>query len=477
MHQNNPIIAELNYSSLRQLELKLKIYKDGYITVSDFISLQELDNDIHLYKDKEKNTRGIMCKVENNTKVPILPETLARSYISYLHFHPENSHLSKQQIKRKINQDYHLINADEIIDRITKGCPFCSYAIVYRKPKHLFLQNDIPNMPRIAWYIDFFGSVTKSKGHKNIALACDPFTGYTIIKGIKNRSAKNIQEFILSSIICPFGIFRILIADNELSMDNSTNFQEFLDKYCISKRVTAVHTHHSLGIAERRISIAKTSIRNLTRQTNNEWSDIIGIINSSINKTVQSYGVSAEKAMFGAELDNFYKPLLFDFDSQSPEEYYENIKRITKEARSVLKRNKDRKAKENFAYVNRKTKERSFVNNQLAEYANLRLEANKGIKIKNVPCQIIETTKSTAYVKDLLTGNLSKQHYSNLNVLSHDEDVILPENWDLEIQRQFNNENRESARLTNDIANSASRTSQNEGGSQQSSYESANESP
>ena len=240
--------------------------------------------------------------------------------------------------------------------------------------------------------------------------------------------------------------------------------------------MTAVHTHHSLGIAERRISIAKTSIRNLTRQTNNEWSDIIGIINSSINKTVQSYGVSAEKAMFGAELDNFYKPLLFDFDSQSPEEYYENIKRITKEARSVLKRNKDRKAKENFAYVNRKTKERSFVNNQLAEYANLRLEANKGIQIKNVPCQIIETTKSTAYVKDLLTGNLSKQHYSNLNVLKHDEDVILPEDWDLEIQRQFNNENRESARLTDDIANSASQTTQNERSSQ-SSYESANESP
>ena len=93
-----------------------------------------------------------------------------------------------------------------------------------------------------------------------------------------------------------------------------------------------------------------------------------------------------------------------------------------------------------------------------------------------MPCQIIETTKSTAYVKDLLTGNLSKQHYSNLNVLNHDEDVILPEDWDLEIQRQFNNENRESARLTDDIANSESQTSRNERGSQQSSYESANES-
>ena len=68
MHQNNPLIAELNYSSLRQLELKLKIYKDGYITVSDFISLQELDNDIHLYNGKEKNTRGIMCKVDTIQK-------------------------------------------------------------------------------------------------------------------------------------------------------------------------------------------------------------------------------------------------------------------------------------------------------------------------------------------------------------------------------------------------------------------------
>ena len=37
--------------------------------------------------------------------------------------------------------------------------------------------------------------------------------------------------------------------------------------------------------------------------------------------------------------------------------------------------------------------------------------------------------KTTAYVKDLITGNFSKQHYSHINDFAHDEDIILPEDW------------------------------------------------
>ena len=83
--------------------------------------------------------------------------------------------------------------------------------------------------------------------------------------------------------------------------------------------------------------------------------------------------------------------------------------------------------------------------------------------------------KSTAYVKDLLTGNLSKQHFTNVNILSQDEDLILPENWDLEIQRQFNQEIRQSARLADDNAEPTCESIRNEKNSQESGHESATE--
>ena len=45
------------------------------------------------------------------------------------------------------------------------------------------------------------------------------------------------------------------------------------------------------------------------------------------------------------------------------------------EAQSVLRRNKERKAKENIAYINRKTREKNFEENQIVSYSKLKIEA------------------------------------------------------------------------------------------------------
>ena len=261
----------------------------------------------------------------------------------------------------------------------------------------------------------------------------------------KDKKAGEIQNFLLNSIICPLGCFKQIVMDGEVSIERSANFQEFLDTYGITRTTNAVGSHHALGICERIVAKTKQALRNITFQTHIEWHKIIGIVNSSINKTVLTYNVSAEKVLFGQDLDNMWSPLQFQLATTDPDEYYENIRQIVKEAQSVLRRNKERKAKENIAYTNRKTMEKSFKENQIVSYSNLRLEAGRGLTVKNVPCQIITKMQTTAYVKDLISGIYSKQHYSNMNEFRHNEEVELPENWAEEIIRLSNNRTRSEA--------------------------------
>lgn len=443
-HQNSSLyLMEINYSSLKQLELKLKTYKEGTLSIDDFITLQDLDIDIHNVNNKEKNSQGIWCKRVGTELMPFIPTTVASSYISRLHFDIKNNHMSPLQIKRKIEQVFHLINSENTINRTIKGCIYCTMSIVHRKPKHSFFPNKIPNAPRTIYYFDLLGGIGISKGHKWIYICVDAFTGYVILKAAKSKKANEIQSFILNSIICPHGIFKQIVFDGELSLEWSSNFEKFLDLHAIIRTTTAVGSHHSLGICERIVSKVKEALRKTTFKTNMDWSDLIGIVNSSINKTVLTYNVSSERVLYGQDLDNSWKPLTIELETLNPDEYSANIKQITKEARKVLQRHKDRKAKENISYINKKTKNKTFRENQIVTYSNLKLGKQKSMAVKNIPCQIIATMRSTAYVKDLLTNNFSKQHYSNLNDFQHDEDVILPENWQEHIAENFiRNSNR-----------------------------------
>ena len=91
--------------------------------------------------------------------------------------------------------------------------------------------------------------------------------------------------------------------DGELSLEWSTNFQEFLDLYGSTRTTTAVGSHHDLR-CERIVSKVKEALRKIVFQSSMEWSEAIGIINSSINKTVLTYNVSSEKVLYGQDLDN-----------------------------------------------------------------------------------------------------------------------------------------------------------------------------
>ena len=327
----------LCFISLTELELKLKTYRDGTITIQDFRTLQDLDEEINAFGNKEEGSGGLLCVKTGESLIPLLPACLSKNAITALHFSPFNCHLSHQAIKRKIEQRFYLIKIDDKIQDIINGCPYCTQAVVHRDPKHTFQANQLPASPRQQYYVDIIGGLNESKGFKWIYIAVCPYSGYTILKAAKGKSGKEMQEFILYSIICPHGIFKILSMDQEWGPELSTEFKVFLDRYGIEKNISAVEAHFSVGIVERVVAKVKETARKLTSQTRYEWPDIIGIINSSLNKTVLSYGLSSEQVLYGQELDNSWSPLILDVLDEDQQQYFEKIHEITKENQKYIK--------------------------------------------------------------------------------------------------------------------------------------------
>ena len=113
---------------------------------------------------------------------------------------------------------------------MVSGCPYCRYSIVYRKPKHTYQTGIMPTSPRSVYNFDILGGLGDSNfGFKWIYLAVDSYSGYTIIKAGKTKSAQEIRDF-LYEILINHGIFSEIVVDGELSLEWSTDFQTFFNQ-------------------------------------------------------------------------------------------------------------------------------------------------------------------------------------------------------------------------------------------------------
>ena len=104
-----------------------------------------------------------------------------------------------------------------------------------------------------------------------------------ILKASKGKTYNETKDFILSSIISPFGMPRCVSLDGELSTELSRDFQLFFDKQGIIKVTSGAYSPHSLGRVERQVARTKETVRKLKFSENEEGSDLIAIVNSTVN--------------------------------------------------------------------------------------------------------------------------------------------------------------------------------------------------
>ncbi|XP_022845323.1 uncharacterized protein LOC111368325 [Olea europaea var. sylvestris] len=123
------------------------------------------------------------------------------------------------------------------------------------------------------WGIDILGPFPITKGKlKFVAVAVEYFTKWVEAEALATISEPKLRSFIWRSIICRFGIPKVLITDNSRQFDNA-QFKNFCSNQEVDHCLTSVSHPQSNGIVEMTNQIILQDLRTRIGDARGSWSD------------------------------------------------------------------------------------------------------------------------------------------------------------------------------------------------------------
>ena len=159
--------------------------------------------------------------------------------------------------------------------------------------------------------------------------------------------------------------------------------------------------------------------------------------------------------MFGIENASL-SPVNYDNDFDSVEDYVKYIKDHLKTTHDKAFSNQERLRKLKLKYINKFTKPRTFVLGQLVMKRIMKVSANRNLvaSLKG-PYVILKINKSdsTAFLLNIKTLKVSKQHFNLLYQYLDDDNARIASNWNEDIKKTINNLLKNNALKKSDSKN------------------------
>ena len=138
-------------------------------------------------------------------------------------------------VHKAIRQGYYLPTMLEDAKDLVRKCPKCQVFASFTHEAAVNLIPIINPIPFAQWRIDLLGSFPTSKTgqYQFLVVAVDYFTKWVEAEPLALVKAANIEKFVWKSIICRYGLPRVIIADNGPQF-NCKSFREFCEKWKIN---------------------------------------------------------------------------------------------------------------------------------------------------------------------------------------------------------------------------------------------------
>ncbi|GLT28343.1 hypothetical protein SLA2020_032830 [Shorea laevis] len=127
--------------------------------------------------------------------------------------------------------------------------------------------------PFAQWGIDLLRLFVKGKGGCTyLVMAIDYFTKWIEAKPLSTTTEKKIEEFIINSILCRFGIPKRIIADNGPQF-RARALRLFCNNYNIELVLTSIYTPQSNGQVESANKIVLRGLKTRVLAAHSSWVD------------------------------------------------------------------------------------------------------------------------------------------------------------------------------------------------------------
>jgi hypothetical protein len=357
-----------------------------------------------------------------------LPQSFLDPLIHSKHFSVMGLHFSKSRILRDIQTKF-FVNIKllkEKLQMLKENCILCQFNKT-TPVQHKLTQSNLIYAPRVTWACDIIPSLpTSKKGHNAMFLAVDMFSGYIQLAPLSSRSAPEMIEAVLRTIIDPFGIPKYFRCDSETAMFSSYEFHAFMEPLGIKFLPCSTGAPWSNGAAERAVQTIKLGVRKFVQQENavQYWDEYIHFYSASHNKSTSVYGFAPEEIHFG-----FTNPApneLFQLwpNSATQEEYMALIVPKAEQARKKAREKQQQAVKDKITYRNIHLKSKTFKPGQIVLQRNLQLATGPGKAMQpkyNGPYVIISIDKdqSSALLEHMHSNTQVRAHFSNITLLNY----------------------------------------------------------
>jgi hypothetical protein len=199
----------------------------------------------------------------------------------------------------------------------------------------------------------------------------------------------------------------------------------------VNLTTTAVASPFSNARAESQIKNIKHMMRKFICQegVKDNWDEFLHILTTSHNKSIGTYGWSAEELMFGNKTASKIDLLDFADDSIRPKEYVDHVLIQADIARHQARLNMDNKSKRNRTFKNKNKILKEFKVGALVLHKCLQASTGISSKYKPLfggPYTIIKLDKDgcTAILEHLVTRKLIRAHFTNMQLLKYSPETI-----------------------------------------------------
>jgi len=248
-------------------------------------------------KSEQELHSDLLTKLMSETKGKTIPELAHRQQlVANAHAF---GHFGRDAIYQKLYHDgFWWPKMRQDIDNELKACDACIRFVASKQGFHP-LRSITSSAPWNHIQIDTSTNLPPSiDGHTVLLVIIDVFTGFVILRALKNKEAETVARELLS-VFCLFGFPRILQSDNGTEFVNQV-LSSLLSLTGVQQRLIAAYNPRADGKVERAVGSTLLIIKKLLHGHSESWSLYVDFAQLSFNLKIATLTSSSPfSLMFG----------------------------------------------------------------------------------------------------------------------------------------------------------------------------------
>ncbi len=249
-----------------------------------------------VYKRREFNQTK-----DDQTGRIYLPSILIGPCIALYHY---KNHIGYKALSDHISITYYFVNLRNKVASFTMSCHLCAINRANFHAKTAVSIESFKPAPKLSvWSMDFYEGYENSEKINSILVLVELGTNFKIVEGLRQPTSKNVARVLEDRIFSVFIPPSVITSDQGANLLKSNEVMKKLHQYKIHGHTSVAYSPTSHGSVERANRSLGEVLRNLLRQLDLPFSEILRYAQHILNVTpaVSMGGFSPSYVMFGVE--------------------------------------------------------------------------------------------------------------------------------------------------------------------------------